>query len=156
MSPAVLIIYHSRDPLPARLAAALHGARVPDAPPDDVMPIREALGGDGAADARGLWMAGDTADGLRLCALGRASRPDVVHRAFYSLADTFGLNHGGFLLQRVGGTVAWTSLKTQVLQKLGLRRLALQVELKALQRAWGDARRAVAEVRQRVALHRGS
>lgn len=149
----MLIIYHSRDPFPARLAAALQEGGVPEGPPSDLEPVRQGLGGDEATKAKGLWQAGQTADGLRICALGRASRPDVIHRAFHSVADAFGINNGEFLLQSVGGPVAWADMKARALRFLGLHGLARAVERKALRDIWPEARGAVESARRRMAVH---
>jgi hypothetical protein len=148
----MLVIYHSRDPFPARQAAAIHAGLLPERPPATAAELdayRERLGGDTAHTHLGLWTAGAEGD-RRILALGRASRPDVVWRAFHDVAALFGIPPERFVLQHVGRAVAWTDIKVMVLRRLGLPGLARRVEHRALLRAWADARQAVNDVRLRL------
>ncbi|MDF2630266.1 MAG: hypothetical protein K0R39_4097 [Symbiobacteriaceae bacterium] len=137
-----MIIYHSRGAYPGRLAAAIAAGLLPPEPPPgraDLAAALAALGGPGAMQAEGLWAAGMDRQGRRIYALGRASRPDVVERAFASLAGLAGLAPGCFALQAVGRPVAWNDLLARVLQFLRLQGAADRVRLAGLRRAWGEA-----------------
>jgi hypothetical protein len=149
----VWVIYHSRDPFPARQAAAMHVGALSETPPatDAGLEVARArLGGDSALTQPGLWLADTDALGRQVFALGCASRPDVVWRAFHGLADLFAIPHDRFVLQHVGRAVAWADLKVKALRRLGLDALARRVERLDLLRSWACARQAVAEVRARL------
>jgi hypothetical protein len=137
-----VIIYHSRGAYPGRLAAAIHAGLLPPEPPADLAGALEVLGGADAMQAEGLWAAGTDSQGRRVYGLGRASRPDVVERAFHSLAALAHLPGGSFALRAVGRPVAWTDLKVRALGMLGLRGAADRAMLQGLQQAWGDAAQA--------------
>jgi hypothetical protein len=139
----MLIIYHSRDVFSARQAAALHAGRL--APGADWHSVRDALGGDGAPRAQGLWQAADS-----IYALGQASQPQVVVHAFDSLAESFAIDRGRYVLAPVGPTVAWSDRLAGLLRWCGLSHWAEQVEVGALLRGRPAAEQAVAQTRRRL------
>lgn len=146
----MLVIYHSRDYLPARQAAAIHTGLLPPGPPADLREARSILEAGRALTATGLWAAGTDSDGRRIFAVGRASRPEVAYRAFCAMANLMGVDRSRFLLQNVGSPVAWAELAVSALGRLGLVRLAERLELGILRRTWAQAGCAVSEANQRL------
>lgn len=144
----MLVIYHSRGALPARQAAALHLGWV--TPADSQQEVFERLGGRGAFATLGLWALGCDQAGRTVYAFGRASRPDVVHRAFHGMAHLFGLERDTFLLANVGAPVAWTDIGVRSPDRMGLHRLADWLALVGLQRGWQDAAAATRTMEERL------
>lgn len=148
----MLVIYHSRGAYSARQAAAMHLGLLPAEPPADPAPMRERLGGDQAMQYEGLHVLGTDPHGHRIAALGRASRPDVTHRAFQAMADVFGIDERSFMLQSVGPVVDWRELGARLAARLGWRSLALRLQLSDVAAQWGPAAEAAATGAQRLAV----
>jgi hypothetical protein len=151
----VLVIYHSRGSLPARQAAAFHMGWLPEVAPGGdagLQQVYDLLGGAAVLKSEGLWAVGQDRRGRRVCAFGRASRPDVVYRAFHGMADIFGLEKHSFLLQNVGPGVAWQDLQRNALARLGMEAAAHAVEMRTLREGWAQAQAAVAQVAERLAI----
>lgn len=144
----MLIIYHSRNAFAARQAALLHVGRLSALQPASSaqwLSMREALGGDRALQAAGLWPVGDG-----VYALGRASRAGVVEQAFAGMASLFSLDSSSCVLQAVGQPQAWTDIASNLLRAVGLTGLACRVDVSALQRSWQESVSAVGQVRRRL------
>lgn len=151
----MVVIYHSRGALAARLAAAMHLGWLRGQPPGSRAGAEEAwrrVQVENALHFEGLWLLGEDESGRRVFALGRASRADVTYRAFHGMADIYGLDKRSFLLQRAGGPVAWDDHTVWLLRSLRLGAIAHRVETGAVRRVWGSARDAAERARERLAI----
>lgn len=108
------------------------------------------MGAPEAHRAEGLWSPGLDRQGHRVCALGRASRPEVVDRVFRGLAELFSIEAGSYLLVDAGPGQAWGELPAVALRRLGLGGLARRLERRLLARRWAGCLRAVARARSRA------
>lgn len=149
-----MIIYHSREALPARLAGLLHVGRLDRRP--DPRRAWSAVMAPEAYRAEGLWPLGADERGNQVYAVGRASRPDVVVRVFHGIAEVFAIAPTAYLLVDVGPCDAWGDLAVIGLRRLGVSGLAAWLEQRFLAWRWRPCLEAVERARQRAAERIGA
>jgi hypothetical protein len=153
----MLVIYHSHELSLAPLAALIHMGTLPQWPPEDdgANGLFETIWEAANRSTKGLLVVGTDGAGRTVAAVGRASRPDVTHRAFYGIASAMQVETDRFLLQRVGPAIAWVDIKVSVLGRLGLSHWADRVRAQALRDGWRLACAAVIHAHERADIATG-
>lgn len=107
-----LVLYHSPQPLPARLAAAVHLGRLPQRPPPwaELQGALDALATEPVEllrPAPGVRNEGRDAAGRRVCSLGTGSGSGVIERACNGLAQLAGIPPHAYVVVALPDLPVW-------------------------------------------------